>query len=188
MASDAWGIQQQEGANSADQETTKNSFEDNFSNGQATAASLSFATDKKEKEQQPPCSSASYQPLPDSQEYLQSLEAKLKKVQSSSISKALAERRSDEARRLLDSKVQNLCVDNELLDDVQVADNPLLRKVFPEKQAVSQSELQKLVPDKKEEKESGDVTPSKEELENAKASDVIAKDDGKTDEPENNVE
>jgi len=137
MDSDAWGggsLSTDSDVSAPTDHVSGNTFENNFS---VTSPVDKAAADNK--------TGSHYQPLPDSQEYLHTLEAKLKKVQSTSIGKALAERRSDEARRLLDSKVQRLTVDNELLDDAQIPDNLLLRRVFPEKQAVSQSELQKLV-------------------------------------------
>ena len=91
-----------------------------------------------------------YQPLPDSEEYLQTLESKLKKIQKTSLTKSLSERRADEARRLLDSQAQQVQVENELLDDAQVPENLVLRRICPQKQAICESELQKLIEKKQE--------------------------------------
>ena len=68
---------------------------------------------------------------------------------SGSLSSNLSAKRLDEARRLLDSAAQSVNADlpPELIQDPQIQDNPLLRTIFPEKQAIAQSELTKLVKD-----------------------------------------
>ena len=68
---------------------------------------------------------------------------------SGSLSSNLSAKRLDEARRLLESAAQSVNADlpPELIQDPQIQDNPLLRTIFPEKQAIAQSELTKLVKD-----------------------------------------
>ena len=77
---------------------------------------------------------------------------------SGSLSTNLALKRSDEARRLLDSAAQSVNADlpPELIQDPQIQDNPLLRTIFPEKQAVAQSELARLVHKEADNKDEGE--------------------------------
>lgn len=81
--------------------------------------------------------------LPDSEEYLATLETKLDKLKKkSSIAKELAARRSDEARRMLDSSAAAL----ELFEDEDLNENSAInRRLFPEKQALTLSEIAKLL-------------------------------------------
>jgi len=120
----AWGEEKNSGTVV---EPTEKSFDDNFA-----------------PEKSP------YNPLPDTEDYIKTLESKLKKVQKSgSLSSNLSAKRLDDARRLLDSAAQSVNADlpPELIQDPQIQDNPLLRTIFPEKQAIAQSELTKLVKD-----------------------------------------
>ena len=80
--------------------------------------------------------------LPDSQEYLTKLETKLTKLQKKSISQQLSLKRSDEARRMLDSNAAAI----ELFEDADVEENSAItRRLFPEKQALTMSEIAKLL-------------------------------------------
>ena len=80
--------------------------------------------------------------LPDSQEYLSKLETKLTKLQKKSISQQLSLKRSDEARRMLDSNAAAI----ELFEDADVEENSAItRRLFPEKQALTMSEIAKLL-------------------------------------------
>lgn len=111
---------------------------------------------------------SSYQPLPDTTEYIKSLETKLKKVQKSgSLASNLSAKRADEARRLLDSAAQSVNADlpPEIIQDPQIQDNPVLRTIFPEKQAVAQSELIKLVHKDDKEEEGPEGRDSKDDVE-----------------------
>jgi len=113
-------------------------FEDDFVN-----------SDKVSKDcNNSPQNSTDYQPLPDTHDYIRVLESKLKKVQGSgSLTANLSLKRADEARRLLDSAARSVNADlpPELIQDLTIQDNPLLRTIFPERQAVAQSELTRLV-------------------------------------------
>ena len=80
--------------------------------------------------------------LPDSQEYLTKLETKLTKLQKKSIAQQLSLKRSDEARRMLDSNAAAI----ELFEDADVEENSAItRRLFPEKQALTMSEIAKLL-------------------------------------------
>lgn len=80
--------------------------------------------------------------LPDHQEYLEKLEKKLEKLNSkSSIVGELAKRRSDDAKRMLESNAAEIehyfeeCGEN----------SAIARRLFPEKQALNMSEVAKLL-------------------------------------------
>merc|ERR1712083_891123 len=81
--------------------------------------------------------------LPDHEEYLNRLENKLNKLQKkSSIAKELAARRSDEARRMLDSNAAAV----EYFEDEELDENSAIsRRLFPEKQALTVSEIAQLL-------------------------------------------
>jgi len=80
--------------------------------------------------------------LPDSAEYLDKLESKLNKLQKkSSIAKELSLRRSDEARRMLDANAASI----ELFEDADIENSAVSRRLFPEKQALTMSEIAKLL-------------------------------------------
>jgi len=81
--------------------------------------------------------------LPDHEDYLNSLETKLDKLQKkSSISKELAARRSDQARRMLDSNAAAV----ELFEDEDLNEKSAIsRRLFPEKQALTVSEIAQLL-------------------------------------------
>ena len=126
------------------------SFDDNFVDN-STDNSLSTSTCAKVIEENEP-STVPFEPLPDSREYLDRLESKLRKLQKSSLQKALSERRLDEARRLLDARL--ISTENswssannqpEAHIEESIEDNPILRRLCPEGQAVNISELQKLL-------------------------------------------
>lgn len=130
---------------------SQNSFDDNFVDNDSIDKRLSIPTAAKviEKKEQP---TSAFEPLTDSREYLDRLEFKLRKVQDVSLQKALSERRSDEARRLLDARLigpenSGLSSDSQLEPHIveSVEDNPILRRLCPERQAVNLSELQKLI-------------------------------------------
>jgi len=84
-----------------------------------------------------------FEPLSDHEEYLNKLETKLTKLnKKSSISKELALRRSDDARRMLESNVAAI----ELFQDEDIDENSSIsRRLFPEKQALTVSEIAKLL-------------------------------------------
>lgn len=90
-----------------------------------------------------------FEKLDDSDEYLEKLERKLKKLtepsKSKTLLKALSERRTDETTRFINE--EGAIRSNDILptDDSEVDDNPVLRKLFPDKQAITVGELQKLV-------------------------------------------
>jgi len=81
--------------------------------------------------------------LPDHEDYLNRLETKLNKLKKkSSISKELANRRSDEARRMLDSNAEAV----ELFEDEELDEQSAIsRRLFPEKQALTVSEIAQLL-------------------------------------------
>ena len=80
--------------------------------------------------------------LPDSQEYLNKLEGKLNKLQKKSIAQQLSLRRSDEAKRMLDANAASI----ELFEDADVEEKSAInRRLFPEKQALTMSEIAKLL-------------------------------------------
>ena len=81
--------------------------------------------------------------LPDHEDYLNKLETKLDRLKKkSSISKELALRRSDEARRMLESSAAAIEVfEDEELDE----QSAISRRLFPEKQALSVSEIARLL-------------------------------------------
>ena len=81
--------------------------------------------------------------LPDHEEYLNTLETKLAKLGTkSSISKELALRKSDEARRMLESSAAAI----ELFQDEDLDENSAIsRRLFPEKQALTVSEIAQLL-------------------------------------------
>ena len=99
-----------------------------------------------------------FEKLDDSKEYLEKLEAKLAKLKNvgksdksknRALLNALSEKRQDEARRYLDAgtlvelgQQYDEITSNE---DENVKDNPLIRKICPEKQALTMQELEKLV-------------------------------------------
>lgn len=94
----------------------------------------------------------SFEPLQDSKEYIDRLEVKLRKLQKVSLQKALSERKSDEARRLLDARLQRLDILSSATStysesniEEEVEDNPMLRRLYPDRQAVNISELEKLL-------------------------------------------
>lgn len=81
--------------------------------------------------------------LPDHSEYLEKLHKKLQKLQKSTdLSQSLADRRRDENRRLL---VSNAIQNTEHEEEISVEINELARRLFPEKQALSLTELVRLV-------------------------------------------
>jgi len=95
---------------------------------------------------------SNFEPMKDSKEYIDRLESKLRKLQKASLQNALSERKSDEARRFLDARLEGLdyvssasTQYSESIIDQGVEDNPLLRKFCPERQAVNLSELEKLL-------------------------------------------
>ena len=81
--------------------------------------------------------------LPDHEEYLNTLETKLAKLGTkSSISKELALRKSDEARRMLESSAAAI----ELFQDEDLDEKSAIsRRLFPEKQALTVSEIAQLL-------------------------------------------
>ena len=81
--------------------------------------------------------------LPDHEEYLNRLETKLNNLQKkSSIAQELRNRRSDEARRMLDASAAAV----ELYEDSDLTENSAMnRRLFPEKQALTLSEIAKLL-------------------------------------------
>ena len=81
--------------------------------------------------------------LPDHEDYLNKLETKLNRLKKkSSISKELALRRSDEARRMLESSAAAI----ELFEDEELNEQSAIsRRLFPEKQALSVSEIARLL-------------------------------------------
>ena len=80
--------------------------------------------------------------LPDSQEYLNKLEGKLNKLQKKSIAQQLSLRRSDDAKRMLDANAASI----ELFEDADVEEKSAInRRLFPEKQALTMSEIAKLL-------------------------------------------
>jgi len=122
-----------------------NSFGDNFVDKNLSDKSSHLKREEKEDN-----NSLSFEPLEDSRQYIDGLESKLRKLNKVSLLKALSERKSDEARRLLDSRIQDLdflssARISEANIEEEVEDNPLLRKICPERQAVNLSELEKLL-------------------------------------------
>jgi len=122
-----------------------NSFGDNF-----VDKNLSDKSSHLKREENEDNNSLSFEPLEDSRQYIDGLESKLRKLNKVSLLKALSERKSDEARRLLDSRIQDLdflssARISEANIEEEVEDNPLLRKICPERQAVNLSELEKLL-------------------------------------------
>ena len=81
--------------------------------------------------------------LPDHEEYLNRLETKLINLKKkSTITQELRNRRSDEARRMLDSNAAAV----ELFEDTDLTENSALnRRLFPEKQALTLSEIAELL-------------------------------------------
>ena len=81
--------------------------------------------------------------LPDHEEYLNRLETKLNNLQKkSSIAQELRNRRSDEARRMLDASAAAV----EHYEDSDLTENSAMnRRLFPEKQALTLSEIAKLL-------------------------------------------
>ena len=81
--------------------------------------------------------------LPDHEEYLNRLETKLENLKKkSTITQELRNRRSDEARRMLDSNAAAV----ELFEDTDLTENSALnRRLFPEKQALTLSEIAELL-------------------------------------------
>ena len=81
--------------------------------------------------------------LPDHEEYLNRLETKLEKLKKkSSIAQELRNRRSDEARRMLDVSAAAV----ELFEDADLTENSALnRRLFPDRQALTMSEIAKLL-------------------------------------------
>lgn len=81
--------------------------------------------------------------LPDHEEYLNRLETKLNNLKKkSSIAQELRNRRSDEARRMLDASAAAV----ELYEDSDLTENSAMnRRLFPEKQALTLSEIAKLL-------------------------------------------
>jgi len=81
--------------------------------------------------------------LPDHEEYLNRLESKLNNLKKkSSIAQELRNRRSDEARRMLDASAAAV----ELYEDSDLTENSAMnRRLFPEKQALTLSEIAKLL-------------------------------------------
>lgn len=81
--------------------------------------------------------------LPDHEEYLNKLESKLDRIKKkSSIAKELAARRSDEARRMLESSAAQV----EFFQEEEIGENSVIsRRLFPEKQALNMSEIAKLL-------------------------------------------
>ncbi len=81
--------------------------------------------------------------LPDSDEYLASLEAKLARVQSrGSLVRDLCQKREDEMRRLLGRDAENET--SAVIDpwsEEPLRDNPLLRRLAPSTQALTREEL-----------------------------------------------
>ena len=102
--------------------------------------------------------------LPDSQEYLNKLETKLNKLQKkSSIAKELALRRSDEARRMLDANAVNI----ELFEDSDIEHSAVSRRLFPEKQALTMSEIAKLLESDELAKNTDEVEKSADDTKSA---------------------
>ena len=81
--------------------------------------------------------------LPDHEEYLKLLESKLEKLQKkSSISQQIRNRKNDEARRMLDASAAAV----ELYEDADLPENSALnRRLFPERQALTLSEIATLL-------------------------------------------
>ena len=81
--------------------------------------------------------------LPDHEEYLNRLESKLNNLKKkSSIAQELRNRRSDEACRMLDASAAAV----ELYEDSDLTENSAMnRRLFPEKQALTLSEIAKLL-------------------------------------------
>jgi len=123
------------------------SFGDNFVDNNIIGRDLTSDEDVN-----PDISSSNFEPMKDSKEYIDRLESKLKRLQKASLQKALSERKSDEARRFLDARIEGLnhissasTQYSESIIDQGVDDNPLIRKLCPERQAVNLSELEKLL-------------------------------------------
>jgi len=123
------------------------SFGDNFIDNNIIGRDLTSDEDVN-----PDISSSNFEPMKDSKEYIDRLESKLKRLQKASLQKALSERKSDEARRFLDARIEGLnhissasTQYSESIIDQGVDDNPLIRKLCPERQAVNLSELEKLL-------------------------------------------
>ena len=108
--------------------------------------------------------------LPDSQEYLNKLEGKLNKLQKKSIAQQLSLRRSDDAKRMLDANAASI----ELFEDADVEEKSAInRRLFPEKQALTMSEIAKLL-------ESDTLAKATEDLEDSEAKPEISADWSKT--------
>lgn len=160
---DPWGVNASDGEKQTASETesepsisndvsdTKanrdNSFGDNFVDNKLPDNRLHGNVDENQDN-----SSLSFTHLQDSREYIDRLELKLRKLQKVSLQNALSERKSDEARRLLDARLQSLdylsaatTTYSESNVEEEVEDNPVLRKLCPERQAVNLSELEKLL-------------------------------------------
>ena len=151
---DPWGFDKannEQGDLQSRETDNPSSFGDNFVDSNSTDKSLSISTCAKVIENNEPAT-VPFEPLPDSREYLDRLESKLRKLQKGSLQKALSERRLDEARRLLDARLIStenswLSADNQPEAHIEesIEDNPILRRLCPERQAVNISELQKLL-------------------------------------------
>ena len=121
---DAWGTPNKAAFELAEntENSAKNGFQDNF-----------VAAIKEDLER-----------LPDHEDYLEKLENKLTNLKKkTSIAKELAVRRSDEARRMLEASAAAI----ELFEDQDVSENSsaITRRLFPEKQALTMSEIAKLL-------------------------------------------
>lgn len=92
-----------------------------------------------------PSSPLALEPLPDSAEYLAHLETKLKRLctqkDSSSLVKDLQARRDDEMRRFLQDS-QSISTHSE---DQDIDINPILRRIAPERQALTIEEQVRLL-------------------------------------------
>ncbi|CAL8104467.1 unnamed protein product [Orchesella dallaii] len=85
--------------------------------------------------------------LPDSQDYLESLERKLKVVQkggkkgptAESILRSLEQTKESCMIKLLSNSVEQLTIEGEIFEELKV--NPLLKKLAPERQALTAEEL-----------------------------------------------
>jgi hypothetical protein len=122
-------------------------FGDNFVDIDSSDKNANISSIEKEDKL-----SDSFEPLQDSKEYIDRLEVKLRKLQKVSLQKALSERKSDEARRLLDARLQRLDILSSATStysesniEEEVEDNPMLRRLCPDRQAVNISELEKLL-------------------------------------------
>jgi len=141
------GSEEQSICSEEDKTKIKKTFGDNFVDNNIIGRDLTSNEDVN-----PDISSSNFEPMNDSKEYIDRLESKLKRLQKASLQKALSERKSDEARRFLDARIEGLnhissasTQYSESIIEQGIEDNPLIRKLCPERQAVNFSELEKLL-------------------------------------------